>query len=230
VSNSGRDADLDAIGLLQDPAQRSLYAYVVGQGREVRRNEAAQAVGVQRTLAAFHLDRLAGAGLLDVAYRRLTDRSGPGAGRPAKLYRRPASEHAVSLPPRDYARAASVLADAIERSGAEASLYAAAREQGMADGRALAQSSDGQTLSIDAIARDLAARGYEPYASDCKLRLRNCPFHAVAQAFPVVACGMNLALLEGLLAGGGLGPMYAARLDARPGECCVVIDSKTNVS
>src|SRR5438128_12034234 len=112
------DADLEAIGLLQDAARRSLYAYVVGQGREVSRNEAAHAVGLQRTLAAFHLDRLASAGLLEVAYRRLNPRSGPGAGRPAKLYRRAATERMVAVPPRDYGRAAHVLADAIERSGA----------------------------------------------------------------------------------------------------------------
>src|SRR5258707_10767985 len=106
--------DLEAIALLQDPARRSLYEFVVAAGREVSRNEAAQAVGLQRTLAAFHLDRLASTGLLEVAYRRLGARSGPGAGRPAKLYRRAATERTVSVPPRDYARAAQVLAEAIE--------------------------------------------------------------------------------------------------------------------
>jgi predicted ArsR family transcriptional regulator len=111
--------DLEAIALLQDPARRSLYDFVVAAGRAVSRNEAAQAVGVQRTLAAFHLDRLANAGLLAVAYRRANGRSGPGAGRPAKLYSRTSLERAVSVPARDYGRAAQVLADAVERSGAE---------------------------------------------------------------------------------------------------------------
>src|SRR5262245_54259191 len=111
--------DFEAIALLQDAGRRGLYEYVVGQGRDVGRNEAAAAVGMPRRLAAFDLDRLANAGLLDVMYRRLGNRSGPGAGRPAKLYRRSGVEHGVSLPPRDYARAAVVFADAIERSGAE---------------------------------------------------------------------------------------------------------------
>jgi predicted ArsR family transcriptional regulator len=44
-------------------------------------------VEVSRNLAAFHLDRMASTGLLTVEYRRLTGRSGRGAGRPAKLYR-----------------------------------------------------------------------------------------------------------------------------------------------
>ncbi|HLZ30666.1 MAG TPA: transcriptional regulator [Chloroflexota bacterium] len=225
------EADLDAIGLLQDPARRSLYTYVVGQGREVSRNEAAAAVGLQRTLAAFHLDRLARAGLLDVAYRRLTARSGPGAGRPAKLYRRrPDAEHAVSLPPRDYGRAAQVFAEAIERCGAETVLYEVARERGAAAGRALAAASAGHRVTLGDLARQLAERGYEPYAdadAAC-VRLRNCPFNAVAREFPVVACGMNLALLDGMVSGGGLEDTHVARLDPQPGGCCVSITSKTN--
>jgi predicted ArsR family transcriptional regulator len=221
-----RETDLDAIGLLQDRARRSLYDYVIAQGREVSRNEAAEAVGLQRTLAAFHLDRLANAGLLEVTFRRLTERSGPGAGRPAKLYRRPATDVAVSLPPRDYERAASILAEAVERSGAEAALHDAARDQGVVAGTTLGQGAGGRSLALGDLERALAERGYEPYGDESGLRLRNCPFHAVAQEFPVVACGMNLALLEGLLAGGGLAATYAARLDPRPGECCVVLTLK----
>ena len=212
------EADLEAIGLLQDAARRSLYAYVVGQGREVSRNEAAEAIGMQRTLAAFHLDRLASAGLLEVTFRRLTSRSGPGAGRPAKLYRRPSTERSVSLPPRDFARLASVLAETVERCGAEVSLYQTARARGIAEGNSLARGLE----------EELAERGYEPYQDEGAVRLRNCPYHSVAQEFPVVACGMNLALLEGLLQGSGLAETYEARIDPRPGECCVVLASKTN--
>ena len=90
--------DLEAIALLEDAARRALYEYVVSRGCEVSRNEAAEATGLQRTLAAFHLDRLAGAGLLEVSYRRLTARSGPGAGRPAKLYRPAAGERRPARP------------------------------------------------------------------------------------------------------------------------------------
>ncbi|MEU7699880.1 helix-turn-helix domain-containing protein, partial [Streptomyces sp. NPDC039028] len=66
--------DIDAIAMLQDPVRRRLYAYVVAQGREVGRNEAAEATGVARTLAAHHLDKLTGAGLLESGSRRLTGR------------------------------------------------------------------------------------------------------------------------------------------------------------
>jgi predicted ArsR family transcriptional regulator len=219
--------DLEAIALLQDPARRSLYDFVVAAGRAVSRNEAAQAVGVQRTLAAFHLDRLASAGLLDVAYRRAGGRSGPGAGRPAKVYSRTSIERAVSVPPRDYGRAAQVLADAVVRSGAEAALYEAARAQGISAGSSVAHVAPGSRL--DDLERDLTERGYEPYVEGTTIRLRNCPFHGLAQAFPVVACGMNLALLDGLLAGAELAATTEARLAPRAGECCVVFVSRARV-
>jgi hypothetical protein len=50
-----------------------------------------------RSVAACHLDKLAGAGLLQVRYQRLAGREGPGAGRPAKIYRRADIQLSVSL-------------------------------------------------------------------------------------------------------------------------------------
>jgi predicted ArsR family transcriptional regulator len=214
--------DFDALALLHDPARRALYEYVVSTGREVARNEAAAAVGMQRTLAAFHLDRLAEAGLLEVTSRRLNARSGPGAGRPSKLYRRATTEHAVSVPQRDYVRAANLLAETIERHGGEQQLFSLARGQGEAAGQALSD--------IAALQAELARRGYEPYveAETQTVRLRNCPFHALAQEFAVLACGMNLALLEGMLGGAALDAAFEACMAPRAGECCVALRSKNN--
>src|SRR5258707_2181726 len=93
---------VDAIGGLGEPVRRAIYEYAVGRGEPVGRDEVANALGLGRTLAAFHLDRLAEAGLLEVSYARRSGRAGPGAGRPAKLYRRSAAEIEVSLPPRRY--------------------------------------------------------------------------------------------------------------------------------
>ncbi|MGW7822471.1 helix-turn-helix transcriptional regulator [Streptomyces puniciscabiei] len=222
--------DIDAIASLQDPVRRRLYEYVVAQGREVGRNEAAEAAGVARTLAAHHLDKLTEAGLLESGSRRLTGRSGPGAGRPAKVYTRVRAERAVSLPARDYRTAAELLAEAAEQAGLDAGLCAAARRRGEAL-RGSAASCGG----LDEAMETLAARGYEPHLEGAEgmageaahvVRMRNCPFHAVAERFPPLVCGMNLALLEGLL--GTDGPVRV-RMDARPGECCVVVeDSKNN--
>jgi len=196
---------LEAVGALREPVRRAVYDYVAARPAPVSRNEVAEAVGMGRTLAAFHLDKLAEAGLLETAYAPRS--GGPGAGRPAKLYRRSDAEHAVTLPPRDYRLLAGVLATAVEHAGVEPAAYAAAREQGA------------KLAGGDVLAR-LEELGYEPFEDeDRTIRLRNCPFHALAQANPPLVCGLNLALLEGL-AGEGV------RLDPGPTGCCVAIPSK----
>ncbi|MFB6615201.1 helix-turn-helix transcriptional regulator [Streptomyces sp. NPDC056367] len=227
--------DIDVIAVLQDPVRRRLYEYVAAQGREVGRNEAAEAAGVARTLAAHHLDKLTEAGLLESGSRRLTGRTGPGAGRPAKVYTRARTERAVSLPARDYRTAAELLAEAAEQAGLDAGLSTAARRRGEA-----LRGSATPCSGLEEATGVLAARGYEPYLEGAEgaegaegevegsapvVRMRNCPFHAVAERFPPLVCGMNLALLEGLL--GSDGPVRA-RMDPRPGECCVVVEESKN--
>ena len=70
--------------------------------------------------------------------------------------------------------------------------------------------------------RLLRERGYEPYEDDAGvMRLRNCPFHAVAQSHPEVVCDMNLSLLGSILA--GLDADVEAVLEPGPGRCCVAI-------
>jgi predicted ArsR family transcriptional regulator len=218
------DRDLAAIGLLQDPVRRALYGHVAAAGGEVSRNQAAAAVGVQRGLAAFHLDKLVEAGLLEASFRRLGERRGPGAGRPAKLYRRASGQVAASIPPRTYETAAHLLAETVEQTGADLELQAAARRAGQEAGRRLQEAGPGPGVQAA-----LAARGYEPYRDGIELRLRNCPFSSLAGEFPVVVCAMNLALVEGLLEGMGE-PAGRAAMDPAPGRCCVAVrlDSKDN--
>jgi predicted ArsR family transcriptional regulator len=217
------DRDLAAIGLLQDPVRRALYGHVVAAGGEVSRNQAAEAVGVQRGLAAFHLDKLVEAGLLEASFRRLGERRGPGAGRPAKLYRRATGEVAASLPPRTYVTAAQLLAETVEQAGADLELQATARRAGREAGRRLAETGDAPEAGPGpAIGQVLAARGYEPYRDGDRLRLRNCPFANLAGEFPVLVCAMNLALIEGLLEGIGE-PADRAAMDPAPGRCCVAV-------
>jgi predicted ArsR family transcriptional regulator len=199
---------LEAIGALREPARRAVYEYVVARAEPVSRNEVAEAVRIGRTLAAFHLDRLTEAGLLETSYAPRS--GGPGAGRPAKLYRRSAAEHAVTLPPRDYRLLAEVLASAVERAGVEPAAYTAAREQGA-------------KLAGGPVIPRLAALGYEPFEdADRTIRLRNCPFHALAGTHPGLVCGLNLALIEALVADGS----RRVELDPDASGCCVAIRSK----
>ena len=213
--------EISVIAVLDDPVRRRLYDYVTAQGHGVSRSEAAEAAGIQRTLAAFHLDRLAEAGLVDVMFARPGGRAGPGAGRPAKLYRRTAAEHQVSVPPRDYRSAAELLAEVVDVTGAEPELQRSARSRGAAAGRAARrqapEASDG-----DMVTGTLSAQGYQPYRDGDDVRLRNCPFHVLASRYPPLICGMNLALVEGLLEGAAVTTL-TARLDPRPEECCVAL-------
>src|SRR5215212_4687061 len=157
------DRHLAAIALLQDPVRRALYGHVAAAGGEVSRNQAAEAVGVQRGLAAFHLDKLVEAGLLEATFRRLGDRRGPGAGRPAKLYRRAAGQVEATLPPRTYEAAAHLLAETVEEAGADLELQAAARRAGARTGRQIAAEAAAGPKPAPAVEQVLAARGYEPY-------------------------------------------------------------------
>ena len=221
--------DIDAIGLLDEPVRRALYDWVVAQGRPVGRDEVAAAVAVSRSLAAFHLDRLAEAELLSVSYRRLSGRTGPGAGRPAKLYARGEREVRVSLPERRYDVAASIMADTLEAMSNELppdTLRAAAHRVGEDVGAAARQAA-GPHPSRARRRRELlgalGGRGYEPREVDGAIRFGNCPFHALVANHRDLVCGMNLALAEGVL--DGLGDDAAtARLDQQPGLCCVAID------
>jgi predicted ArsR family transcriptional regulator len=106
-----------------------------GCGEPVDRDQAAAAASISRSLAAYHLDRLVGVGLLTADYRRAVGRRGPGAGRPAKVYSRSQTEIAVTLPPREYELAARLLAEAVETDptgSALAGLRHAARPLGTA--------------------------------------------------------------------------------------------------
>ncbi|GAT65625.1 transcriptional regulator [Planomonospora sphaerica] len=218
-----RIARISAVAALDEPTRRQVYEHVTGEREPVSRDEVAAALGLPRTTAAFHLERLAGQGLLDVVFERRTGRTGPGAGRPAKLYRRPACDIAVSLPERHYDLAGLLLADALveaERSGdtPRAALDRRAHRLGVELGGA-ARAADGRdprTAALDA----LAEHGYEPVVEDGDVVLRNCPFHRLAREHTELVCGMNLRLLDGFLEGLGA-PGLTARLAPSPGHCCV---------
>jgi predicted ArsR family transcriptional regulator len=211
--------DLASLSTLDDPVRRRLYDVVRERTEPVGRDEAAAAAGVGRALAVYHLDKLVEAGLLTATYRRPPGRSGPGAGRPAKLYARSDREFGVTVPPREYELAARLLVQAVESdpSGrSRTALLDAARRLGVELGRGFAA---GQADLTGA----LAGQGYEPRrGDDGVIRLRNCPFHQLAEHHRDVVCGMNLGLIEGIVAGLGTGGLRPV-LDPRPGHCCVAI-------
>jgi predicted ArsR family transcriptional regulator len=220
--------DVASVFSLGDPIRRGLYSYVVGHGQPVGRDEAAEALGISRSLAAYHLDRMVADGLLVFSFARRSGRSGPGAGRPAKLYQRSPRQFQVNLPPRDYEVAAHLLAQAVENEESGAA-RAALEESARALGREIAaeaerRGSDGPLQDAAAVIEEvLRERGYEPFHDEQgAIRLRNCPFDRLADAHRELICDMNLCLLEAAV-GDRPDAGLSAVLDPRAGMCCVAL-------
>jgi predicted ArsR family transcriptional regulator len=225
---------IDLAALLGEPVRRALYEHVAARDEPVDRDEAAAATGIGRPLAAFHLDRLAGAGLLEVEYRRRGGRTGPGAGRPAKFYRRTRGlDVELSLPARRYRLAAEILADGLDRRPDDAArddVLAAARDRGSALGAAArtrthaAAQAPRPRRSTRVVRAELRAvleeEGFEPVEDGGEIRLRNCPFDVLATEHRDLTCSMNRELLGGVLDGVGDAGLVAV---PRPveGSCCV---------
>jgi predicted ArsR family transcriptional regulator len=217
-------ADVVGIAALADPLRRRLYRYVARSTDPVGREEAAAAVDVAVHTAKFHLDRMVADGLLEVEYRRLSGRSGPGAGRPAKLYRRADRDFAVSVPARHYDLLSDVLADAAQAS-VEQRLPVdevapdVARRHGELHGADWAARVTGDD-PLDRLAEALDDVGYEPRLDEGRLVLENCPFDRVAREHTTLVCGLNLDFVRGV-AGGLHCEGVDATLDPSPGRCCV---------
>lgn len=253
---------LTAVSSLEDRVRARLYRIVSESDAPMGRDEAAAAAGIGRPLAAYHLDRLAELGLLAASYQRPEGRSGPGAGRPAKVYTRSDREFTVTVPARDYELAARLLAVAVEADAGGPSwtaLHDAAWQFGCNLGRrakAAVQSSPGESgpgectpgesgpdgSGLDdsgpdgsrpdgsgpaqrraAVQTALADHGFEPWQDESgNVQLRNCPFHSLAAVHPDMVCGMNLALMRGLVQGLEANEL-CPELNPRQGRCCVVL-------
>jgi predicted ArsR family transcriptional regulator len=218
VIESERDRNLRALSLLDEPVRRRLFDWVLDQNRPVGREEASLALHISRPLATFHLDKLADVGLLESDYQRLSGRTGPGAGRPARVYWRSQREFNVNVPERNYERAAELFATALEAhtGGLPTPLREAAGELGKNLGaREHARSSTRRLMDA------LQDGGYEPQVDESgAIRLLNCPFHALVGEHRPLVCGTNMALAEGITRGARVTDMVPV-LDSQPGYCCV---------
>lgn len=218
---------ISSVASLNEPIRRNLYRYVVEQGGEITRDQAAAALGISRGLAAFHLDRLVEEGLLGTSFRRLSGKQGPGAGRPSKLYRRSDRQVEISLPPRSYELAARLLAEAVAAAESPETLEMLSRvarsfgESLGSEARAQVGSAPTTDELLAAAEQVLSGYGFEPCRqADGAIRLRNCPFHTLAECHRGLVCGMNHSLMQGVVQGLEAQGI-AAELDPQPGMCCV---------
>lgn len=224
------ERDAAGIGALAEPVRHQLYQFVCAQPVPVSREQAADAVGIPHHQAKFHLDRLTAEGLLETEYARLTGRSGPGAGRTAKLYRRAGRDIAVSLPQREYELAGRLMATAIARSAATGEpvlevLSRVAHDYGRTIGADAGEPPDDAATGLQLVAEVLRKHGYEPRRADGEVHLANCPFHALAQEQTELACNMNHALITGVAE--ALAPHGPeAQLCPAANRCCVVLKAR----
>ncbi|MDQ1689063.1 MAG: hypothetical protein QOK42_2038 [Frankiaceae bacterium] len=227
MSSHERRTPWQLVELLTEPTRREVYDVVRRAGRPTTREQAAHAAGISTRLAAFHLDRLAAAGLLSVDFAPVEGRQrGPGSGRPAKRYRAVGPELAVSVPARDYGWLAALLAQAIaERPGdAVGRAVELAREAGRARAASLGpRRPRSRSGTLAAAARLCEAGGYEPDRSRTGITMLNCPFAAAAGQARDVVCAVNAALIAGMIDGVDGDPEVEAALAPAEGRCCVVI-------
>lgn len=221
--------DVSSLAALGDPIRRHLYEFVVAQGEPVSRDMAAAGTQIARHVAKFHLDKLEEEGLLETDYARPSGRSGPGAGRPTKFYRRSTREFSVSLPERHYDLAGRLLANAITVSQRDSISIGVGLKKSASDfGRLLADEvkthleNHPTKVKVDeSISQVLSVHGYEPRREDDCLLLGNCPFHTLAQEYTSLICGINHDLISSMLE--ALPTKLTAELEPEQGRCCVVL-------
>ena len=225
------EVSIERIAVLEDGLRLSVYRHLRGAGRALTREEVAEATGISRRLAAFHLEKLLEEGLLRSHYARPPGRGGPGAGRSAKYYEPSNVELSVSIPDRRYDLAGSLLVDAVRTASkgedAQATALRVSEERGRATGesvrreRRLGRPGPERTLSV--AEEILGDYGYEPYRPErTTVALRNCPFHSLADQAPELVCSMNRSFIEGLVRGLGNASVEAV-LECVPGDCCVTL-------
>lgn len=215
-----------ALAALRDPIRRRLYRYVSERTAAVGRDEVAAELRVSRAMAAFHLDKLEQAGLLRAHYRRLSGRTGRGAGRPSKLYRRSRREFAVTIPERNHELLARWLSEAASETGDSSTVDEAAHDYGWALGGRVRRRIPGRPAPqrlADCIADVVKEIGFEPVGADTgEVWSRNCPFEPLSRQYPDVVCHAAVAMVRGVIGGVGADQVSVDRAD-RPDHCCLLL-------
>jgi len=226
MSQPSFEKALGVVGALRDPTRRRLYVYVERQPVAVSRDDAAKELGISRALAAFHLEKLVGVGLLRPEYRRLSGKTGRGAGRTSKLYRRSATHFELSLPQRQYEVLARLLAESIDEGASNAAESGPAFEFGHALGRQARQHAGRPrrvAKQLECVEQVAGSLGFDPYRDESgDLRLRNCPFDPLSRVYTPVVCGVTQAMLKGVVDGVGAKQLTVSR-EMHADRCCGIV-------
>jgi predicted ArsR family transcriptional regulator len=187
-------AEIDrTISALQDPTRRRILLDFFVHQPEWTAAEVAQAVGVHRTVAHGHLERLVALGYLSSGQRRGT------SGKPAKLYRLAGRQIDLSYPVRRFARLAALLAQGLRGASDGVEL---AREAGQRYGASLVSKP---ADSPKAVLGQLGPLGAEyGLVRDDEVVAQNCIFRQACEGAEDVVCELHAGILEGAIRTAGL--------------------------
>ncbi|SES00935.1 Predicted transcriptional regulator, ArsR family [Lentzea xinjiangensis] len=223
--------DFSALGVLAEPQRARIYAQLAAATQPQTRQEVCEALGLGRTLVAFHLDKLQRAGLVHA----VRPEAAPGArGRPPQRYAATDREVIATVPPRRYELLAQVLLRATREQAPGEPIHAAAVRAARARGVELAQGLEpaGEDHSgtaedarpWEALTRLLSRIGYQPRRDGDALILTNCPFQRLRVTDTELVCSINAALSAGYLDGLAMNEAVTPRLRPCPVNCCIVLE------
>ncbi len=189
---------LDVIG---DPELRETLLVVRRRPRASSIREVADATGVHRNVARRRLERLAAAGLLTASFERPPGRTGPGAGRPAKVYSPAPETTAIEFPERRYPELVGLLVDAVPTRRL--------REVGLLFGTALAAAAGVEPArdpraGLERLCDAMGELGFQARLAGiehgrAEIVTPTCPLRPLVVANPAVA-EVDHALWRGLVA------------------------------
>jgi predicted ArsR family transcriptional regulator len=219
---------LDRLAAAGDPELRRLLLYARGRRDPFTAAEAAAELDVHRNVARSRLDRLVEAGFLAVALERPGGRRGPGAGRPAKVYRVAPELEGIEFPDRRLAELISLLIRRVPARERPRAL----REAGEEFGRTLAvsarlQPSRNVATGLERMCDALGSLGFQVAVRSleddrAELTTATCPLRPL-----VVKCADAGGIDRGMWAGlveCGVHAVNAERVQCET-PCCLARDA-----
>jgi predicted ArsR family transcriptional regulator len=182
--------ELEAVG---DPELRETLLWARAQARPIDADQLAAAHEIHRNVARSRLERLVTARLLTASFERRTGRTGPGAGRPAKVYAVSPELGAIEFPARRYESLLGLLVAGLPIEGRADKL----REIGIEFGRELARTArlrPAKTLAagFDRMCAAVRSLGYQAAVTEVTengavIATPTCPLRPLVRAHPETA-------------------------------------------
>jgi predicted ArsR family transcriptional regulator len=195
----------DLAATLGDATRRGIYIMTREAAGPVTATQVAEAFDIHANVARHHLDRLVDDGYLGVSRSRRSGKSGPGAGRPAKLYEVTTKEVALQFPARRYDLLSELLVRVVQRlepDDAGAVAEAVGREYGKQLAAEIGLPDEqGFETAVQAVARAMMGVGFDTAVDPDggTLVTRFCPFGDTAANHPEVVCRIDQGIVRGLM-------------------------------